>query len=220
MVILTISLVDCVVLPDDCLCAVLLCSCLPFHVRLMITLSALFCEISLSVDIFAIVSLLLIHSFIKKHWRYRDLYFENPTSGGRYRQCFCFHAACVTARVAPLVCSCFCRVCERPGSVLAAPLSVQRLCRSPSAAILWRTQRTWQPRPWLKRTQQRPMELPPPLRIYATRFGMNRSFGNILFQPDRYRDYLIRIRVRRSSSITRYVGRFILLRVRDSATDR
>ncbi len=89
------------------------------------------------------------------------------------------------------------------------------------AAILWRTQRTWQPRPWLKRTLQRPMELPPPsLRIYATRVGMNRSFGNILFQPDRYRDYLIWIRVRRSSSITRYVGRFILHRVRDSATDR
>lgn len=88
------------------------------------------------------------------------------------------------------------------------------------AAILWWTQRTWQPRPWLKRTQQRPMELPPPpLRIYATQAGMNRSFGNILFQPDRYRDYLTRIRVRRSSSITRYVVRFILHRIRVRQTD-
>ncbi len=116
---------------------VLLCSCLTFHLRLMITLLALFYEISLSVDICAIVSLLLIHPFIKKHWRYRDFYFENTTSGGCCRQCFCFHAACVTARVAPLVYSCLCGVCERLGSVLAAPLSVQRLCRSPSCDLFW-----------------------------------------------------------------------------------
>lgn len=78
-------------------------------------------------------------------------------------------------------------------------------------AILWRTRRTWQPRPWLKRTQRRPMELPPPpLRICATQAGMNRSFDNILSQPDRYRDYPIRIRVPRFSSITRYVCIFIL----------
>lgn len=123
---------------------VLLCSCLLFHVRLMITLSALFCETFLSIEICN--SFLVIPCYYcsptrpcinTSVQRYRDFYFEKPTSGGCYRQCCCFHADCVTARVAPLVCSCFCGVYERPGAVLAAPLSAQRLCRSPSVTLLW-----------------------------------------------------------------------------------
>lgn len=100
-------------------------------------------------------------------------------------------------------------------SSTAVPSNLSQLhCKV--TGILWSTRRTWQPRLWLKRTPRRPMELPPPpLRIYATQGGMNRSFDNILSQPDRYRDYPIRIRVPRFSSITRCVGIFTLHWVRE-----